>query len=67
MPRRDALRASAREALGLLGGACLMLVVAGLIEAYVTPHFVQSVRWSVAGASALLLALYLALAGRSPV
>ncbi len=66
LPRRDALRASAREAFGLLGGACLMLVVAGLIEAYITPHFAQSVRWSVAGVSALLLALYLALAGRSP-
>ena len=65
VPRRDALRASAREAFGLLGGACLMLVVAGLIEAYITPHFAQSVRWSVAGASALLLGLYLALAGRS--
>jgi uncharacterized membrane protein SpoIIM required for sporulation len=64
LPRREALRRAAREAFALLGGACLMLVVAGTIEAYVTPHFSQPVRWSVAGTSAVLLALYLSLAGR---
>jgi uncharacterized membrane protein SpoIIM required for sporulation len=64
LTRREALRRSAREAFGLLGGACLMLVVAGIIEAYVTPHFAQPVRWSVAITSAVLLALYVTLAGR---
>jgi hypothetical protein len=43
-----------------------MLVVAGVIEAYVTPHFSPAVRWCVAGGSALLLAAYLGLAGRTP-
>jgi uncharacterized membrane protein SpoIIM required for sporulation len=64
LPRRDALRLAAAEALGLLGGAAVLLVVAGTIEAYVTPHFPQSVRWTVAVLSALLLGGYLTLAGR---
>jgi len=65
LPRRAALRRAARAAFTLLGGACLMLVVAGVIEAYVTPHCPQPVRWAVAGTSALLLALYVTRAGRS--
>lgn len=64
LPRRDALRQAAREAFGLLGGAALMLVVAGCIEAYVTPHFPQPVRWAVAGASAVFLIVYFGFAGR---
>ena len=67
LPRREALRRTAREAFALLGGACLMLVVAGIIEAYVTPHFPQPVRWTVAATSAVLLALYLSAAGRRKV
>jgi uncharacterized membrane protein SpoIIM required for sporulation len=64
LPRRDALRQAAGEAFGLLAGSALLLVVAGVIEAYVTPHFPQPVRWSVAAASALFLVAYLGLAGR---
>jgi uncharacterized membrane protein SpoIIM required for sporulation len=64
LTRRESLKRAAGEAFGLLGGACLMLVVAGIIEAYVTPHFSQMVRWSVAGTSAVFLGLYLTLAGR---
>jgi uncharacterized membrane protein SpoIIM required for sporulation len=62
--RRDALRQAAGAAFGLLAGSALLLVVAGLIEAYVTPHFPGPVRWSVSAASALFLAGYLGLAGR---
>src|SRR5262249_22068654 len=65
--RRVALRETAGDAFGLLAGACAMLVVAGVIEAYVTPHFGTLVRWSVAGLSAVLLAAWLALAGRGGV
>ena len=43
--------------LGLLG------TVAGIIEAYVTPHFPAPVRWTVAGVTGLLMLLYLGLAG----
>jgi len=63
-PRSAALRRVAPDAFGLLAGAAAVLVVAGLIEAYVTPHFGQPVRWAVAGATAVLLAAYLGLAGR---
>jgi uncharacterized membrane protein SpoIIM required for sporulation len=63
-PRRDALREAAGDAFGLLAGAILMLVVAGVIEAYVTPHCGALVRWTVAAASAVFLTLYFTLAGR---
>src|SRR5207248_2512866 len=53
LPRRDALRLAAGEALGLLGGSAALLVIAGTIEAYVTPHFPQPVRWTVAAVSAV--------------
>jgi uncharacterized membrane protein SpoIIM required for sporulation len=64
LPRRDALRQSSRDAFGLMAGSALLLVVAGLIEAYITPHFPRPVRWSVSAASALFLVGYLGLAGR---
>jgi uncharacterized membrane protein SpoIIM required for sporulation len=64
LPRKEALRRAALDAFGLLGGAALMLVVAGIIEAHVTPHFPQTARWSVAGVSALALVLYFGFAGR---
>jgi uncharacterized membrane protein SpoIIM required for sporulation len=64
LTRRDAFRVAAPDAFGLLGGAVLMLVVAGVIEAFITPHFSAPVRWSVAGGSGLVLGLYLGLAGR---
>jgi uncharacterized membrane protein SpoIIM required for sporulation len=66
LTRGEALKRTAGDAFGLFAGACAMLVVAGVIEAYVTPHFSQAVRWSVAGTSAVLLAAYLSLAGRAP-
>jgi uncharacterized membrane protein SpoIIM required for sporulation len=66
LPRREALRLAARDAFGLLAGAALLLIVAGTIEAYVTPHFGRPVRWGVAGASALFLVAYFGLAGRGP-
>jgi uncharacterized membrane protein SpoIIM required for sporulation len=64
LTRRDALRQAAGDAFGLLAGSALMLVIAGLIEAYVTPHFPNPVRWSVSAASVLFLIGYLGLVGR---
>jgi uncharacterized membrane protein SpoIIM required for sporulation len=64
LARRDAFRAAAPDAFGLLAGAVLMLVVAGVIEAFITPHFSAPVRWSVAVGTALFLVLYLGFAGR---
>jgi uncharacterized membrane protein SpoIIM required for sporulation len=65
LSRKEALRRAAVDAFGLFAGACAMLVVAGVIEAFVTPHFPRGVRWSVAGASALFLIVYFGLAGRN--
>jgi uncharacterized membrane protein SpoIIM required for sporulation len=62
--RGEALRRAAPDAFGLLGGAAVMLVIAGHIEAYVTPHAPAGVRWTVAVLSALLLAAYLTWGGR---
>ncbi|VTU00959.1 Uncharacterized protein OS=Pseudomonas mendocina (strain ymp) GN=Pmen_3317 PE=4 SV=1: DUF95 [Gemmataceae bacterium] len=64
LTRGDAYRAAAGDAFGLLAGSVLLLVVAGLIEAFVTPHFGAATRWSVAAGSGTMLALYFALAGR---
>ncbi len=65
LPRRDALKKAAPDAFGLLGGAMVMLVFAGLIEAHITPHVSAPLRWSVAALSAILLACYLGLGGRA--
>jgi uncharacterized membrane protein SpoIIM required for sporulation len=66
-PRRDALREAGFEAFSLLAGAVLLLVAAGVIEAYVTPHFPKPVRWSVAAASVIFLIGYFGFAGRRSV
>ena len=63
--RRDALRRAAVDAFGVLGGSVLLLIPAGLIEAYVTPHCPAPVRWSVALASTVFLVAYLGGAGRA--
>jgi len=65
LARADAYRAAAGDAFGLLAGSVLLLVIAGIIEAFVTPHFGAPVRWSVAIGTGLLLALYIAFAGRT--
>jgi uncharacterized membrane protein SpoIIM required for sporulation len=63
MGRYDAFRHAGADAFGLLGGSIFMLVVAGIIEAFVTPHFGSTVRWSVAIGTGTLFALYVAFAG----
>ncbi len=65
--RPEALRRAAPDAFGLLGGVAVLLVIAGHIEAYITPHFPQPVRWSVAVISGLLLIAYLVWGNRAAV
>lgn len=67
LPRADAFRSASGDAFGLLAGSVLLLVIAGIIEAFVTPHFIAAVRWSVAAGTGTLLILYAALAGRSGI
>jgi uncharacterized membrane protein SpoIIM required for sporulation len=66
-PRRDALKLAGKDALGLLGGACGMLVIAGIIEAFVTPHYGATVRWTTAATSGVLFAMYVWALGRAPI
>lgn len=63
--RGQALRNAMGDALGMFTGAVALFIVAGLLEAFVTPHFSALVRWSVAGSSALFVIGYFGWAGRS--
>ena len=62
--RRDALRLRAREALQILAGTALMTIIAGFIEAYVTPHGSLAVRWIIISIMTLSLITYFLFAGR---
>jgi uncharacterized membrane protein SpoIIM required for sporulation len=64
LSRAQSLRQVAGDAFGLLAGCALLLIIAGHIEAYVTPHAPALVRWGVAILSAMFLAGYLGFAGR---
>jgi uncharacterized membrane protein SpoIIM required for sporulation/uncharacterized RDD family membrane protein YckC len=63
--RREALVVRGREAVSLIGGTAVMLVAAGLIEGFISPSDLpREVKLGLAAVFALLLVLYLALAGR---
>jgi uncharacterized membrane protein SpoIIM required for sporulation len=63
--RRHALVLESRRALELFVPVFPMLVVAGLIEGFVSPHMPLAVRTSVAVASGVALVLWVALGGRN--
>ena len=65
--RRDALRLAAQKAVRLLIGAAPLLVVAGLIEGFISPNELLAwpVKWAVGIGSGILLYAYLFLAGRN--
>jgi uncharacterized membrane protein SpoIIM required for sporulation len=64
--RRDALAQAARKAVYLLLGAVPWLVVAGIIEGFISPNenIAIPVKWMVGIVSGILLYSYLSLAGR---
>jgi uncharacterized membrane protein SpoIIM required for sporulation len=64
--RRDALTLAARKAVKLVVGCVPLLVLAGLIEGFISPaeSIPWPVKWSVGLGSGLLLYSYLLLAGR---
>jgi uncharacterized membrane protein SpoIIM required for sporulation len=63
--RGDALSAAARRAVWLACGAALLLIVAGTLEAFVSPSGLpEAVKLSVGAATAVLLYSWLLLAGR---
>lgn len=66
--RRDALAEAARRAVRLVGGGVPLLVVAGLIEGFVSPAegLPWPVKWGMGLGTGALLYGYLLLAGRTP-
>ncbi len=66
MRRRDALARAAQKSVRLLMGAVPFLVVAGIIEAFISPSptIAWQVKWAVGIGSGVLLYSYLFLAGR---
>ena len=60
LPRRQSLARSGAEAVKLVGGCVPILVVAGVVEAFVSPtDLAVPLKFAVAGALFILLALYL--------
>jgi hypothetical protein len=58
---------AARQSLRLFGGVIPMLVVAGLIEGFVSPTgLAPAAKFTIGASMATLLALYLGWAGRAP-
>jgi uncharacterized membrane protein SpoIIM required for sporulation len=65
MRRRDAIAQAAREAMGLVTGGALLLIVAGIIEGFISPSALPwPVKALVGVGSGLLMYLYLLLSGR---
>ncbi len=63
--RRDALRERGRAFLSLVGGAVLLLIVAGLVEGFYSPSGLPAVaKFAFGGTTALLLTAYFGFAGR---
>lgn len=65
--RRDALALAARKAVRLIVGCVPLLVMAGLIEGFISPaeNIPWFIKWSIGLGSGLLLYSYLLLAGRN--
>lgn len=64
-PRRDALVEAGRTSLRLFGGVIPLLLVAGLIEGFVSPTGLEpAAKFLIGGAMFTLLAAYLGFAGR---
>lgn len=66
MTRREALRRRGREAVGLLAGTTVLLVLAGLVEGFVSPApLPPAVKYGFAALFALTMFAYLSASGRS--
>ena len=66
--RRDALAAAARQAVRLIIGCVPLLVLAGIIESFISPHeaIPWPAKWATGIVTGIILYAYLLLAGRSP-
>lgn len=64
--RGDAIAIAAKSALNLVIGGAILLIIAGLIEGYISPHegIPRVMKWCVGIGSGILMYLYLFLSGR---
>jgi len=68
LTRADALRTRGMEAVRLMIGVALLLVIAGTIEGYVSPALIDPrIKYSIAALTGLALYSYLLLVGHEPV
>ena len=66
MTRREATVVRGREAVSLIGGTAVMLLVAGMIEGFISPSSLpREVKFTLAAIFAAVLVAWLLLAGRS--
>jgi uncharacterized membrane protein SpoIIM required for sporulation len=64
LPRRDALRLDARSAVQILLGVVPLLVIAGIIEGFISPVTIEpAVKFAIGASMLVLLGLYLLRAG----
>ncbi|HEU4882416.1 MAG TPA: stage II sporulation protein M, partial [Longimicrobium sp.] len=64
--RREVLVTRGREAVSLIGGTALMLVVAGTIEGFISPsELPREIKLAFAAVAALAMVAYFTLAGRA--
>jgi uncharacterized membrane protein SpoIIM required for sporulation len=65
LSRSDALKSRGREGVYLMLGVVPLLVVAGLIEGFISPAPIHpAIKFSIAGLTGILLYTYLLFAGR---
>jgi uncharacterized membrane protein SpoIIM required for sporulation len=68
LSRADALKSRGKDAVLLMMGVAILLVVAGLIEGFISPAPIDpKIKFAIAGLTGLALYSYLLLAGRSDV
>ncbi len=66
LSRADALKSRGKDAVRLMMGVAVLLVVAGLIEGFISPAPIDArIKFSIAGLTGLALYSYLLLAGRN--
>ena len=67
LSRADALKSRGRDAVRLMMGVAILLVLAGIIEGFISPAPIPtSIKFSVGAVTGLALYSYLLLAGRDP-
>jgi uncharacterized membrane protein SpoIIM required for sporulation len=68
LSRADALKSRGKEAVRLMMGVAVLLVIAGIIEGFISPAPIPaSIKYSVAAVTGIALYSYLLLAGRDSV